>query len=100
LLGPGDFKTRDGAALLRSTLGAGGSACLYLCEFGPLKRGQDPAGIEAFAVNYGDRVAALFSLRILDGRAIQSAGCVQGLGQLEGQFKFVVQRGLAAQTFP
>ena len=94
----GNFNKRDGAPLLRSTLGAGGGSCLYLCRFGGVRRDQPIP--EGYAFDYGEDVAALFSLRIVDGRAIRSASCEQGMGQIEGMFSFTVRRGTIAQPFP
>ena len=96
----GDFNDRCGAETLRRVLGQGGASCLYLCEFGAARWGQAPEELVGFPVEYGDRVAALFSLGLVDARAVTSAGCAGGLGRIEGTFSFKVRRGTAAQPFP
>ncbi len=94
----GDFNDRESKSEIERILGGG--ACLYLCQFGTAQRGQDPEELQGYSVDYGDRVAALFSVQILDGRAVEMQTCAMAHGHITGQFNFEVVRGRAAQSFP
>jgi hypothetical protein len=92
----GSFRDPSAATTIRTHLGAEG-ACLWLCEFGQARSAADLAG---FAIRYGDRVAALYSIRIVDGRALETGGCAVAEGQIAGMVSFEVRRGQSAQAFP
>ncbi len=94
----GDFNSRASAETLRGVLGGG--ACLYLCRFGAAVVGQDPAALTGFTIEYGDRVAALFSLAIVDARAVELGTCAAASGSMQGMVNLEVRRGQSAQAFP
>ncbi len=92
----GSFRDRSASATIERLLGAG-SACLYLCRFGEARPGQDLGG---FAIRYGDTIAALYSVRIIDGRALEGGSCAVAEGHVSGMLNFEVRRGQSAQAFP
>lgn len=94
----GDFDDKSLSADVATLLGPG--ACMYLCTFGKARRGQDPAQLESFSIDYGERVAAIFSTAIVDGRAINLQSCSGGAGEVQGMFDFELARGRSAQSFP
>ncbi len=85
--------------LLGSTAG-GASSCIYFCQLGSAKRGQDPATLDDFLMEYGDNLVGFFSLGILDGRALKLGSCSKVLGDIQGMFSFEVTRSRVAQSFP
>jgi hypothetical protein len=93
----GDFEDRSSFDLIGQLLGG---SCMYLCRFGDAKRGQDPNDLDGFVLDYGDRVAAIISLNIVDGRAINLQSCAQVAGEVRGMFDFELTRGQSAQSFP
>lgn len=94
----GDFNDRTAKDQIETWLGGG--ACLYLCALGEAKRGQSAGELDGFIVNYGDRVAGILSMRIIDGRAVSMNSCASVSGRVTGMFDFEVVRGRAAQSFP
>ena len=84
---------------IEQILGTNG-ACMYLCRFGKVSRGDDPGDLQGFEINYGDEVAALFSTRIVDTRSYRATRCAGALGQLVGMFRFELVRSRSAQPFP
>jgi hypothetical protein len=92
----GSFADPSVGATISTYLGIGAS-CVYLCRFGQAASGQDLAG---FAIRYGDPVAALYSVRIVDGRALEAGTCAVAEGQLTGMVSFDVRRGQSGQAFP
>jgi len=95
----GDFSDQSSRAQVRSLLGAP-SSCLYLCEIGSAQRGQDPATLDKFLIEYGDRLAGFFSLEIRDARALKLGSCSKVMGEMQGMFSFEVARNRVAQSFP
>ena len=93
----GDFEDRSSFDAVGQLLG---SSCIYLCRFGDAERGQSPEEIEGFTLEYGDRVAAIISVAVIDGRAINLQTCAQVAGELRGMFDFELTRGQSAQSFP
>jgi len=97
----GDFTNRDNKALIQQHLGgASQGACVYLCAFGQARRGQNSKELEGFLVDYGDPVAGLVHMNLVDGRAVNLDTCAEVAGQITGMFTFEVVRGRAAQSFP
>jgi hypothetical protein len=94
----GDFKSRSGAGEIQRILGGG--ACAYFCQFGKARAGQSAEDLAGFRIDYGERVAALFALNVVDARALQNGTCAEASGQIYGMFSFEVARGQAAQSFP
>jgi hypothetical protein len=94
----GDFNDRTPKDQIATWLGDG--ACLYLCALGEARRGQPARELDGFLVNYGDRVAGILSMRIIDGRAVTLNSCASVSGRVTGMFDFEVVRGRAAQSFP
>lgn len=94
-----DFSDQNNRQMIEQLLGTNG-ACMYLCRFGKVSRGDDPADLQGFEINYGDEVAALFSTRIVDTRAYRATRCAGALGQLVGMFRFELVRSRSAQPFP
>jgi hypothetical protein len=78
----------------------GGGACLYLCRFGEARKGQSEQELKGYHIDYGDRVAGIFSMQIVDGRAVTFQTCANVSGEVRGMFTFEVTRGRAAQSFP
>jgi hypothetical protein len=78
----------------------GGGACLYLCQFGAARRGQDVRELEDFHIRYGDHVTGFFSINLVDGRAVTHQDCAKISGEIRGMFSFEMVRGQSAQTFP
>jgi hypothetical protein len=96
----GGFNDRSVAGTIDSLLG--GSACIYICQLGRAKPGEQlsPEEVAGFRADFGDRVAAVLALNIVDGRAIQYGSCANVAGKVRGMFAFQVARGHSAQTFP
>jgi hypothetical protein len=94
----GKFNDRAGAATLDRLLGGG--ACIYLCQLGRAKPGSPPVDPMGFNIDFGDRVAALLAMNVVDGRAVEYGSCASATGQVRGMFAFNVARGHSAQTFP
>jgi hypothetical protein len=67
---------------------------------GQARRGQPDSELEGFIVDYGDRVAGIFSMQVVDGRAVILKTCANVAGHVSGMFDFEVVRGRAAQSFP
>jgi hypothetical protein len=95
----GPFDDKSVASRLKTLLGEEG-ACIYFCELGSAARGADPESFGGFVIDYGDTLAALFSLKILDGRSIDLESCAAAFGEVQGMFRFDLTRGRAAQAFP
>lgn len=99
----GDFNNREAQvqANIETWLGGGsGGACVYLCAFGQARRGQSDKELEGFLVDYGDTVAGIVSMNIVDGRAVNLQTCARVSGKINGMFSMEVVRGRAAQSFP
>jgi hypothetical protein len=99
----GDFNNREAQvqANIETWLGGGsGGACVYLCAFGRAQRGQSDKELEGILVDYGDTVAAIVSMNIVDGRAVSLQTCARVAGKINGMFSLEVVRGRAAQSFP
>jgi len=94
----GQFGDKSSQIHLRHILGDG--ACLFLCDFGDARVGQDLNELAGFNIRYGDRVSGLFSLNIVDGRSAMLRTCARVQGAVQGMFSFEVTRGRAAQSFP
>ena len=94
----GDFSSKASQIHLRQTLGDG--ACLFLCDFGEARPGQNLNDLSGFTISYGDRVTGLFSLNIVDGRSAMLHTCARAAGAVQGMFSFEVTRGRAVQSFP
>lgn len=94
----GSFTDTTPQIHLRQILGPG--ACLYLCSLGAAHRGQNPKELAGFSMEYGDVVAGLVSLNLVDGRAVKLDTCARAAGSVQGMFTFEVTRGRAAQSFP
>jgi hypothetical protein len=95
-----DFNDRGHLAEIRELLGGDGRACMYLCSLGRARRGDDPQQLLGFEIDYGDRVAALFSAAIADTRAVRLGRCARAQGHLVGMLDFEVVRNRVAQPFP
>lgn len=95
----GDFNDRGSYDLIGQLLGTSG-ACMFFCSLGEARRGQDPSELAGFRVSYGDRIAAIISTNVVDGRAINLQSCAGAAGELRGMFDFELTRGRAAQSFP
>lgn len=94
----GDFSNKASQIHLRQILGNG--ACVYLCDFGTARVGQNIKELSGFNITYGDRVSGLFSLTLVDGRSAMLRTCARISGAVQGMFSFEVTRGRAAQSFP
>jgi hypothetical protein len=94
-----DFNDRGSYDAIGQLLGTRG-ACMFFCSLGEARRGQDPSELAGFRVSYGDRIAAIISTNIVDGRAINLQGCAGAAGELRGMFDFELARGRSAQSFP
>lgn len=94
----GDFADRSAYDVIGQSLGGG--ACMYFCHLGEARRDQSPQELEGFRVEYGDRIAAIFVMNIVDARAINLQACARAAGEIRGMFDFEVVRGRAAQSFP
>lgn len=97
----GSFADRGARREIEQLLGTQG-ACLYLCQLGRLRVDQGGEGPPpaAFAVDFEDTVAAIFSTTLVDARAVRLNRCAEASGQLVGMFRFDVTRSRVAQTFP
>lgn len=95
----GSFQDPTKEKVISSILGGGG-ACLYLCQFGDVRKGQNSSELKGTRINYGDQVAGIFSMTILDGRSIMLGTCSKAKGAISGMFSFKVVRGRSAQSFP
>lgn len=93
-----DFGDETLRPRVEQLLGAG--PCLFLCTLGGARAGQNPAELEGFSLEYGDEVAAIFSIPIVDGRAVRLDRCARAVGRVSGMFRFELTRGRAAQSFP
>ena len=93
-----DFTDASNLARIEQLLGDG--ACMYLCEWGRARRGQPESELNDFYIDFGDRIAAIFSARFLDARSVTLGECAGGGGRLSGMFRFKAVRSRAAQTFP
>lgn len=93
----GDYTTKASQIHLSHILG---NACLFLCDFGEARVGQDPRELTGFNIRYGDTISGLLSLDIVDGRAAMLQTCARVSGTVQGMFTFEVTRGRAAQSFP
>ncbi|MFH1132544.1 MAG: hypothetical protein V1754_14500 [Pseudomonadota bacterium] len=93
-----DQNTTENSAQINGLLGGG--ACLYMCELGLAQRGQDPAQLENFEMDYGKMISAIFSFNLVDARAIELGTCSRGFAQLNGMFRFKLSRSRVAQAFP
>lgn len=93
-----DFSLRTFEARVDEILGGG--ACLYLCRFGDLTAGESAGSLDDFVIEYDDHIEALFSMSVVDARAIDQQTCAAASGQVRGMFSFEIDRGSAAQSFP
>lgn len=94
-----DFNDRANAAAIKQLLGDEG-ACLFLCRLGSATRGADPLSLQGFEVDYGERIAGVFSTNVVDTRAVRLEQCAGAYGHLTGMFSFDLVRSRVAQPFP
>ena len=94
----GNFNDRNSADQISQILGDG--ACMYFCQLGSVRAGQNVQELQAVRIDFGDRVAALFALNIIDARSVELGTCAAAAGQIRGVFNFEVTRGRAVQAFP
>lgn len=92
-----DFNDRSSYDAIGRLLG---NACLFLCHLGDARRGQDVNELGGFRMSFGDRVAGILSMRIVDGRAVNLRSCAAAAGEMRGMFDFDLARGRSAQSFP
>ena len=95
----GDFNDKGNLATVVHLLGRAGS-CIYFCELGAARRGQNVNELDDFLVEYGDQVAGFFSFNIRDGRSLKLGHCARATGNLQGMFSFEVSRNRVSQSFP
>jgi hypothetical protein len=94
----GDFNDRNLAGTIDGLLGGG--ACMYVCQLGQAKPGESAPDRTTFSVDFGNRVAAIFAMNVVDGRAVAYGSCANATGKVRGMFAYNVVRGHSAQTFP
>lgn len=95
----GDFNDKANQATVVHLLGRSG-ACIYFCQLGAARRGQNPNELDDFRMEYGDNLAGFFSFSIRDGRSLKLGHCARAQGNLQGMFSFEVTRSRVAQAFP
>lgn len=95
----GDFNDKENQASIVHLLGRSG-ACIFFCQLGAARRGQNPDDLDEFKVDYGDTLAGFFSFNIRDGRSLKLGHCARAQGNLQGMFSFEVSRNRVAQSFP
>lgn len=105
----GDFNDRSVEPTIQRILGrddvfegerVAGGACVFFCALGKARRGQPAAELAGFEIDFGDRVAAIFSFNMVDARAFELEQCATARAQLHGRFSFEVVRSRTAQAFP
>ncbi|MCC6749414.1 MAG: hypothetical protein IT371_17250 [Deltaproteobacteria bacterium] len=91
ILGQGDTRSDQRVAA---------HACVFVCELGQVRVGQSPASLAEFQLEFGEHLAALLSLSLVDSRSLALGLCAQSGGQLQGKFRIKLVRSRAAQAFP